>query len=150
MSSTKRKNSTTKWSSKVSATDNDSSKCRIIGGISSRAEPVSVPPSFLGACRSVESFEKLNRVGEGTYGIVYRARDRKTGSVVALKRIRMEQEQEGLPISSLREISLLKSLRHENIVRVLDVVVGNDLGVYPREQRGAFALFWTCHDLWLD
>ncbi|KAJ3273303.1 Cyclin-dependent kinase 10 [Borealophlyctis nickersoniae] len=91
---------------------------------------VTISQSFLGASRPVDTFEKLNRIGEGTYGIVYRARDRRSGDIVALKRIRMEHEQEGLPISSLREISLLKSLNHENIVRVLDVVVGNGLGYF--------------------
>lgn len=50
---------------------------------------------ILGACRSVSEFEKLNRIGEGTYGIVYRARDLKTKEVVALKKIRMESEKEG-------------------------------------------------------
>ncbi|KAI9594753.1 cell division protein kinase 10 [Syncephalis fuscata] len=82
---------------------------------------------FTGACRSVDEFEKLNRVGEGTYGIVYRVRDRKTGTILALKRIRMEHESDGLPLSSLREIALLKRLHHENVVRVQDVVVGRGL-----------------------
>ncbi len=50
---------------------------------------------ILGATRSVSDFEKLNRVGEGTYGIVYRARDIKTKEVVALKKIRMDREKEG-------------------------------------------------------
>ena len=50
---------------------------------------------ILGACRSVSDFEKLNRIGEGTYGIVYRAKDLKSGEIVALKKIRMEREKEG-------------------------------------------------------
>lgn len=50
---------------------------------------------ILGACRSVSDFEKLNRIGEGTYGIVYRAKDLKSGDIVALKKIRMEREKEG-------------------------------------------------------
>ncbi|KAF9354689.1 NADPH-dependent diflavin oxidoreductase 1 [Mortierella sp. AD094] len=82
---------------------------------------------FFGNSRVVEDFEKLNKVGEGTYGVVYRARDKKTDEIVALKRIRMERENDGLPISSLREIKLLKTLRHDNIVLVRDVAVGNDL-----------------------
>lgn len=51
---------------------------------------------ILGACRSVSDFEKLNRIGEGTYGIVYRAKDLKSGEIVALKKIRMEREKEGI------------------------------------------------------
>lgn len=56
-----------------------------------------------------------------------KAKDKKTGDIVALKRIRMERESDGLPISSLREIKLLKTLRHENVVLVKEVAVGRDL-----------------------
>ena len=55
---------------------------------------------ILGVCRSVSDFEKLNRIGEGTYGIVYRAKDLKSGEIVALKKIRMEREKEGTAIGS--------------------------------------------------
>lgn len=91
-------------------------------------EPLSIPQDcILGNCRSVSEFEKLNRIGEGTYGIVYRARDRQSNEIVALKKIRMNKEREGLPICSVREISLLMKLKHDNIVQLTDVVVGNDL-----------------------
>ncbi|KAF9204186.1 Cyclin-dependent kinase 10 [Podila verticillata] len=83
--------------------------------------------AFFGTSRIVDDFEKLNKVGEGTYGVVYKAKDKKTGDIVALKRIRMERESDGLPISSLREIKLLKTLRHENVVLVKEVAVGRDL-----------------------
>ncbi|NXR05616.1 CDK10 kinase, partial [Semnornis frantzii] len=81
----------------------------------------------LGKCRSVKEFEKLNRIGEGTYGIVYRARDTLTDETVALKKVRMDNEKDGMPISSLREITLLLQLRHPNIVELKEVVVGNHL-----------------------
>ena len=83
--------------------------------------------NVLGGCRSVEEFERLNRIGEGTYGVVYRARDNKSGEIVALKRIRMEHEEEGLPVCSVREISLLLTLSHKNIVQLREVVVGSEL-----------------------
>lgn len=67
---------------------------------------------ILGACRSVSDYEKLNRVGEGTYGIVYRAKDLNSEEVVALKKIRMEREKEGLPVCSVREIGILMKLKH--------------------------------------
>uniref|UniRef100_A0A671F203 Cyclin dependent kinase 10 n=1 Tax=Rhinolophus ferrumequinum TaxID=59479 RepID=A0A671F203_RHIFE len=87
-----------------------------------------VPPEHrLGRCRSVKEFEKLNRIGEGTYGIVYRARDTQTDEIVALKKVRMDKEKDGVPVSSLREITLLLRLRHPNIVELKEVVVGNHL-----------------------
>lgn len=56
-----------------------------------------------------------------------RVTDKKTKATLALKRIRMENESDGLPVSSLREITLLKRLVHENVVRVQEVVVGQEL-----------------------
>lgn len=84
-------------------------------------------PPFFGQCRDVEDYEKLNRIGEGTYGVVYRVRDTKTRQIVALKKVRMERETDGMPISSLREISILKRMKHPNIVNVIDVAVGPSL-----------------------
>lgn len=74
-------------------------------------QPLQAPPP------AVERYERLERVGEGTYGVVYKARDRHTGAVVALKKIRLEQEEEGVPSTAIREISLLKELAHPNVVR---------------------------------
>ncbi|KAA0194130.1 hypothetical protein HAZT_HAZT005944 [Hyalella azteca] len=82
---------------------------------------------LLGQCRFVGEFEKLNRIGEGTYGVVYRARDKSTNEIVALKKIRMIQEKDGMPISGLREILLLQQCEHENIVALKQVVVGRSL-----------------------
>merc|ERR1711953_549893 len=91
-------------------------------------KPFQVPEKDqFGRCRSVSEFEKLNRVGEGTYGIVYRARDTKTNELVALKRVRMEKEKDGLPVSGLREISILMSCNHENIVPLREIAVGKSL-----------------------
>uniref|UniRef100_A0A4W3INV4 Cyclin-dependent kinase 10 n=1 Tax=Callorhinchus milii TaxID=7868 RepID=A0A4W3INV4_CALMI len=81
----------------------------------------------LGRGRSVKEFVKLNRIGEGTYGIVYRAHDTKSDEIVALKKVRMDKEKDGIPISSLREINLLLKVRHPNIVELKEVVVGTHL-----------------------
>ncbi|XP_054152927.1 cyclin-dependent kinase 10-like [Oppia nitens] len=91
-------------------------------------KPFEVPvEDQLGKCRLVTDFEKLNRIGEGTYGIVYRARDTRTDEIVAIKRMRMDREREGLPVSGLREINLLLNLRHDNVVQLKEVVVGKSL-----------------------
>nr|Q38772.2 RecName: Full=Cell division control protein 2 homolog A [Antirrhinum majus] len=70
----------------------------------------------------MEQYEKVEKIGEGTYGVVYKARDRVTNETIALKKIRLEQEDEGVPSTAIREISLLKEMQHGNIVRLQDVV----------------------------
>ncbi|KAJ7421483.1 cyclin dependent kinase 11A [Willisornis vidua] len=126
-------------------------------------------PKYLPAlqgCRSVEEFQCLNRIEEGTYGVVYRAKDKKTGwyhllpsgdlglylcanlgsafyieeqnpfkillfqqtdEIVALKRLKMEKEKEGFPITSLREINTILKAQHLNIVTVREIVVGSNM-----------------------
>jgi cyclin-dependent kinase len=64
-----------------------------------------------------QRIEKGGSIGEGTYGVVYKSLDLKTGEVVALKRIRLETEDDGIPSTALREISVLRELEHPNIVR---------------------------------
>ena len=90
-------------------------------------ETVKIPLKFVGRCKHVAEFEKLNRIGEGTYGVVYRAKNLKTKEIVALKRMRLEREKEGFPICSVREITLLTVLKHINIVSLKEVVVGDEL-----------------------
>lgn len=70
----------------------------------------------------MEAFRKLEKIGEGTYGVVYKAKDIETGQTVALKKIRLDAESDGVPSTAIREISLLKELNHPNVVRLLDVV----------------------------
>ncbi|CAD8056911.1 unnamed protein product [Paramecium sonneborni] len=72
--------------------------------------------------QSEERYQKLEKIGEGTYGLVYKARDNQTGDIVALKKIRMDHEDEGVPSTAIREISLLKEVQHPNIVPLKDVV----------------------------
>jgi len=82
-------------------------------------------PLFDG-CRSVTVYKRLNRIQEGTYGVVTRAKCDRTGDVVALKAVKMGKREgkEGFPITAIREINVLLALRHPNIIRVREMVVG--------------------------
>jgi cyclin-dependent kinase 10 len=100
-------------------------------------------PGGIGMCRPVSTFHKLGRIGEGTYGTVYCATDRFSGEKVALKRVIMHGESaEGFPVTSLREISVLRLASGRNhCVKLLDVAV-ND------RRDGVFLVFEYCeHDL---
>nr|XP_033778228.1 cyclin-dependent kinase 11B isoform X4 [Geotrypetes seraphini] len=97
-----------------------------ISPIESKQELPRYLPALQG-CRSVEEFHCLNRIEEGTYGVVYRARDKKTEEIVALKRLKMEKEKEGFPITSLREINTILKAQHPNIVTVREIVVGSNM-----------------------
>ncbi len=80
-----------------------------------------------GRCRSVENYDKLNDIEEGAYGWVARAQEHATGKVVALKRLKIDpKDRSGLPVTGLREIQILKDCDHRNIVKLREVVVGDD------------------------
>ncbi|CAK8687875.1 cyclin-dependent kinase 1-like [Clavelina lepadiformis] len=70
-----------------------------------------------------DDYVKIEKIGEGTYGVVYKGRNKKTNQIVALKKIRLESEEEGVPSTAIREISILKELQHPNIVALQDVVL---------------------------
>eukprot|EP00472_Partenskyella_glossopodia_P006305 CAMPEP_0197523702 /NCGR_PEP_ID=MMETSP1318-20131121/8583_1 /TAXON_ID=552666 /ORGANISM="Partenskyella glossopodia, Strain RCC365" /LENGTH=344 /DNA_ID=CAMNT_0043076479 /DNA_START=1 /DNA_END=1035 /DNA_ORIENTATION=- len=92
-----------------------------------------------GTC-PVSNYEKINRIGEGTYGTVYRGRDKKTGEIVALKKVRLMDEKNGFPLTSIREIQILRKLKHPNVVALLEITVG-------RKPDSVFLVFEYCsHD----
>jgi cyclin-dependent kinase len=73
--------------------------------------------------KSKESkYIRTSKLGEGTYGVVYRAKDQKGQEIYALKKIRLNAEEEGIPSTAIREISLLKELNHINIVKLYEVL----------------------------
>uniref|UniRef100_A0A673LEG5 Cyclin-dependent kinase 16-like n=1 Tax=Sinocyclocheilus rhinocerous TaxID=307959 RepID=A0A673LEG5_9TELE len=69
----------------------------------------------------LETYVKLDKVGEGTYATVFKGRSKLTDNLVALKEIRLEYE-EGAPCTAIREVSLLKNLKHANIVTLHDII----------------------------
>jgi serine/threonine protein kinase len=71
---------------------------------------------------SLANYQKLEKLGQGTYGVVYKAMDRRTDEYVALKVIRLDHEEEGIPPTSIREVSILKELNHPNVVALKEVI----------------------------
>lgn len=87
------------------------------------------PSISLSACRDVDNFERLNDIDEGTYGWVARAKEKFTGEIVALKKLKMDYASAGgFPVTGLREIQTLKASIHPNIVKLREVVTGTKLG----------------------
>ena len=68
--------------------------------------------------------------------MVYKARDRVTNETIALKKIRLEQEDEGVPSTAIREISLLKEMQHGNIVRYVSLLI-----IYPHSTHNGCLIF---------
>lgn len=86
-------------------------------------------PLFYG-CRSVDEYQRVNFIDQGTYGMVYRAKCRKTGVVYALKQVKLsgpEISKVGFPITALRETNILLDLHHPNIIKIKEMVVGATL-----------------------
>ncbi|KAJ0414882.1 kinase-like domain-containing protein [Aspergillus carlsbadensis] len=72
---------------------------------------------------TMENYQKIEKIGEGTYGVVYKARElTHPNRIVALKKIRLEAEDEGVPSTAIREISLLKEMNDPNIVKLFNIV----------------------------
>ncbi|OCH84236.1 Pkinase-domain-containing protein [Obba rivulosa] len=82
---------------------------------------------FLG-CGRQDDYDVLTKLGEGTFGEVHKAVHRTKGNAVALKRILMHNEKEGMPVTALREIKILKALHHPCVVEILDMFVVRSQG----------------------
>jgi len=85
--------------------------------------------------RDVNVFEKKYQVGQGTYGSVFVGQDKLSNEIVALKRINTKQEENGFPITALREVKILKALRHPNIVTLKEIVTSKGMS---RTQHDSF------------
>ena len=95
-------------------------------------------------CARVSKYEKISKIGQGTFGEVFKARSRTEKSkIVALKKVLMENEKEGFPITALREFKVLQLLNHKNIVNLLEICME-----YSRHKTTFYLVFDFCeHDL---
>lgn len=89
-----------------------------------------VPVSVLRQQRSTSVYQRIMQVGEGTYGKVYKAKNTITEKLVALKKLRLQGEREGFPITSIREIKLLQSFDHPNVSTIKEIMVESQKTVY--------------------
>ncbi|KAF9800067.1 hypothetical protein SFRURICE_016944 [Spodoptera frugiperda] len=92
-------------------------------------------------CRSFEEFQFLNKVKEGTYGVVYRGSDKKTGDIVALKHLKTNNGTTGFSIAVQREIELLMKLEHINII------TGHEVAVGPRSDEVFVVMEYVPHEV---
>ena len=128
----------------ASSTSNEGGGAAASASNKSDGNPLGISP--YGRCPSVsERYEKIGRVGEGTYGVVYKARDKESGEICALKRCLPHHEaSDGFPQTTLREIMILRELafyNHPGIVQLKDVAVSSS-------RSGVFLVFEYCeHDL---
>uniref|UniRef100_A0ABK0L6L0 Cyclin-dependent kinase 12 n=1 Tax=Rattus norvegicus TaxID=10116 RepID=A0ABK0L6L0_RAT len=99
--------------------------------------------------RCVDKFDIIGIIGEGTYGQVYKAKDKDTGELVALKKVRLDNEKEGFPITAIREIKILRQLVHQSVVNMKEIVTDKQDALDFKKDKGAFYLVFEYmdHDL---
>ncbi|XP_078722182.1 uncharacterized protein LOC144938230 isoform X2 [Lampetra fluviatilis] len=99
--------------------------------------------------RCVDKFDIIGIIGEGTYGQVYKAKDKDTGELVALKKVRLDNEKEGFPITAIREIKILRQLNHRSIINMKEIVTDKEDAIDFKKDKGAFYLVFDYmdHDL---
>ncbi|XP_006463936.1 hypothetical protein AGABI2DRAFT_180093 [Agaricus bisporus var. bisporus H97] len=96
-------------------------------------------------CGRQSDYDLTTKLGEGTFGEVHKAIQKHTGTVVALKRILMHNEKEGMPVTALREIKILRALNHPCIVNILDMFVVRST---KKDPLSVFMVFpYMDHDL---
>ena len=98
-------------------------------------------------CSSIKNYDTSVKLGEGTFGEVYKATSLKDGHVVALKKILMHNEKDGFPITALREIKLLKMLSHPNILKLEEMAVDRTKGEGRKKAVMYMVTPYMDHDL---
>ncbi|KAK7207233.1 kinase-like domain-containing protein [Myxozyma melibiosi] len=120
---------------------------------SATPNPVSTPThpkhNFYGCSFAKVDYEELGKLGEGTFGEVYKARHKRTGRLVALKKILMHNEREGFPITAIREIRILKQLSHENVIPLFEMAIERAVWDKNTKKRGLIYMVtpYMDHDL---
>ncbi|KAK0081329.1 hypothetical protein PV325_001773 [Microctonus aethiopoides] len=99
-------------------------------------------------CDESSKYEKVAKIGQGTFGEVFKARDKKhVNKFVAMKKVLMDNEKEGFPITALREIRILQLLNHENVVNLYEIC-RTKAAQYNRYRSTFYLIFEFCeHDL---
>ncbi|XP_001626865.2 cyclin-dependent kinase 9 [Nematostella vectensis] len=99
-------------------------------------------------CHEVSKYERQAKIGQGTFGEVFKAKNRKNPKeIVALKKVLMDNEKEGFPITALREIKILQLLNHENVVKLLEIC-RTKAQPFNRNKASIYLVFEFCeHDL---
>lgn len=97
---------------------------RTTSPIEEGAHLLQFPRSTFGQCQGLDAYEVLNNIEEGSYGFVSRARAKATGDIVAVKRLKVDNNFEGFPVTGIREIQTLRACSHDHIVNLREVVIG--------------------------
>lgn len=84
-----------------------------------------LPQKGFGPCPSIQEYEILNAIEEGSYGKVSRAKNKSTGAIVAVKKLKLDNPSEGFPVTGLREIQTLRACSGANVVKLIEVAMGN-------------------------
>lgn len=87
-------------------------------------------PTYIIQKRTSSVYDRILQVGEGTYGKVYKAKNTNTDNLVALKKLRLQNEREGFPITSIREIKLLQTFDHPNVATIREIMVEQNRNIY--------------------
>ncbi|KAH7699773.1 serine/threonine-protein kinase, partial [Aphelenchoides avenae] len=83
------------------------------------------PPPPTAAPKMLDKYEKLGKIGEGSYGIVYKCRNRESGTIVAIKKFVETEDDPAIKKIALREIRMLRMLKHPNLVNLIEVFKRN-------------------------
>lgn len=109
--------------------------------VSARQKRAPQPYNKFETMSKLTEFDVIKKIGQGTFGVVQKAKSRKTRELVALKQLINHSAKEGFPITAMREITILKSLNHENVLKITGMIYEEAKANSPEDavrQRGCF------------